>query len=171
MGKETRALQRERRLDKEYALALNKDYKAYRERYITSPNERKGPMLTKTQFATKFAEYYQQAQVSTDRQRSLRGHKIGEHIYEFESSAFTEKEFSSLTAAIKRARAEIDNRDYSFSGDAENIAVFMAQTENVSDNFLRHNYSSMYGLLRGLFNTREEFEEWISPETTALSVI
>lgn len=171
MGKETRALQRERRLDKEYTLALNKDYRAYREKYITSPNERKGPMLTKTQFATKFAEYYQQAQVSVDRKRSLRGHKIGEHIYEFESSAFSEKQYDSLVAAIKRARAEIDSRNYSFTGDAENIVVFMDATEKVSDNFIRANYTTMYAMLRGLFDTKEEFEEWISPETTALSVI
>lgn len=171
MGKETRALQRERRLDKEYAMALNRDYKAYRERYITSPNERKGPMLTKTQFATQFAKYYQQAKVSVDKQRSLRGHKIGEHIFEFESSAFSEKEFNNLTAAIKRARAEIDSRDYSFSGDAENIAVFMSQTNRVSENFIRANYTTMYSMLRGLFNTKEEYEEWISPEITAVSVI
>lgn len=162
----------ERRLDQDFEKALSRDYRKYLEEYYNSPNEKKGERMTKDEFARNFAGWYQKAesQSSTGKVKNLREHKIGEHIFEFETSAFSEKELKNLTSAIDRARAEISSREFSFDGDASDIAAFMAQTDNLDEDYIRGHYSSLYMLLHGLFASREEFEAWISPEVSATSI-
>ena len=160
----------ESRLDKEYEKALNRDYKKYLDAYYNLPNEKKGPRLTKDEFARSYAEAFQMVEASGGNVKNIREHKIGEHIFEFETSAFSEKELRALTSAVKRAREEIQSGDFSFDGDASDIAVFMANTDNMTDNYARSNYSNLYGLLHGLFGTREDFEAWVSPEVSATKI-
>ena len=163
----------ERRLDRDYEKALARDYKKYLEEFYNSPNEKKGGRLTKDEFARIFASHYQKAesQSATGKVKNLRAEKIGEYIFETETSAFSNKELKALTSAIDRAREEIGaGKLGAFEGDASDIATFMATTEHMDEDMVRANYTMLYQLLHGLFGSREEFEAWVSPTISPVDI-
>ena len=162
----TRKERLERRLDKEYETALNRDYKKYLERYYNTPNEKKAERLSRDDFAVEFAKYYQQAQARTPdgNIKNIREHKIGERIFEFETSAFSEKQFKSLKKTIEKLRSDISiGNTAAFSGDYEK---FWNKTNGLTEDELRHDYSHYYAwILYEVFGgDRDAFEAWVSPE-------
>lgn len=169
MGQTSREKERERRLQKKAAMELNRDYKAYRERYFSSPNEKKAPLMTKAEFEQQFLIAKEMASHSAERKRTLRGHKIGEHIFEFETSKFTEKEYSALVSGINRAREEILGGKSQFI-DTDAVEAFMEGTKFLSDRQIRSNYTSYLMLLKGMFGSKEEFDSWMSPEVQATDI-
>ena len=161
----------EKRLDEEYERALDRDYKKYLYNYYRLPNEKKGERLSKDNFAALYAEYFQKAQAGspTGNVKNIREHKIGEHIFEFETSSFTEKQYKSLTSSIDRARTEIAAGKFAFEGEGD-LKDFMQRTKSLDADTLRANFTEYYVMLKGLFGSREEFEAWVSPEISPLDI-
>lgn len=151
---------------------LAKDYKAYVEASKKRKGEdRKETRMSFDEFRDVYYEYYTKAKVGKAgfSEKKARKEKLGEKIYEYETSAFTEKQFGSLKEAITRAKKEMSEGKFdNFTGDVESFADFMAQP--LSENYFRENYTAVYSLLRGLFDTKEEFEAWISPEVSAIDI-
>lgn len=170
MANTSRQKQRERRLQKKEAMELNKDYKAYREKYFSSPNERKGPLMTKAEFEQEFLIAKEMAAHSVEKKRTLRGHKIGEHIFEFQTSRFSEKEYNSLVSGIDRAREEILSGKGQFNLGDDAVAAFMEGTKILSERLIRSNYTDYLMLLKSMFGSKEEFDSWMSPEVQATDI-
>lgn len=144
---------------------LAKDYKAYVE-YAKEHggDERKRQRFSFDEFRTIYERYYEERLAGTNlTEKNIRKAKLGETIFEEETSSFTEKQFENIRAAINRAKTEIKEGTFTGEGDPENIVTFIAATADMDDAALRHNWNENMVLLKGLFGSQEEFNKWISP--------
>lgn len=144
---------------------LAKDYKAYVE-YAREHggDERKRQRFSFDEFRTIYERYYEERLAGTNlTEKNIRRAKLGETIFEEETSAFTERQFENINAAIIRARREINEGVFEGEGDPENIVNFMVGTVEFDNQWLRGNWSEAVVLLKGLFGSQEEFNRWISP--------
>lgn len=144
---------------------LAKDYKAYIE-YAKEHggDERKRQRFSFDEFRTIYERYYEERLAGTNlTEKNIRRAKLGETIFEEETSAFTEKQFTNIRSAIDRAKKELKDGTFTGEGDPEDIVAFIAATADLDDAGLRHNWNENIVFLKGLFGSQEEFNKWISP--------
>lgn len=153
---------------------IAKDYKAYREAAKAHKGEeRKDTVMDYGMFRKVYEEYYAKEKMGRKDfdEKNVRGSKIGEDIYQFETSGFTEKQYDILVESIKRAREELTSGDDKhFTGKPEDIVAFLAESGDLDEKDIKARYSSVYMALRNLFDSKEEFNAWISPTVNAFEI-
>lgn len=157
-----RAATAERREEAEFNKKRDEAYKIYKDLYY-SKTEKKDAILSKEEFSAKFAASRNDLEKMGYSRKEAYKENLGETVFELNSQAFSKQELDSLTEAIDRARAEIKAGVFSGEGDATSWGNFMVETEGVDRDALRENYSTFYALLKSLFGSKEEFEDWVSP--------
>lgn len=157
-----RAATTERKMEAEFEKKLNEAYQEYKDLFY-SKIEKKSGMLSKEDFRRQFAGDVEQLLNMGKTRKEIYKENLGEVIFELNTQAFSRYELDYLTAAIDRARKEITDRTFAGDGDPEMIANFMVSTENIDKEYIREHFGAIYGMMRDLFGSKEEFEEWVSP--------
>lgn len=152
----------------QYMSNVKRDYKTYLDIYYKSPNEKKGERMTFDQFEEVYYDYYMTKQKQTKGGKAFQAKQAKQYgfaqtVFEQHTSAFTEDELKVRKEAIWRARKELEEGVFKTNASIENQMKFLTETYGLEEEALRTNWNYYVGLLLNLFDSREEFEAWISP--------